>query len=305
MKSVTAGAACVLLLWSPSAAGASGETDEPITRVTVNQVRIDAVVTDSKGNLVRDVPSDDFQVFQDGKRQAPIHVQYVAGAPPSAPAGNHELKASEVKRTIVILLDDEDMSFASFHFSRRATQQYLDQAMQPGDLVAVLRTTETSSYLNPFTSDPAAVRLTIAQMRYHAPFITWDMATIPLLRSVLSALDRMPGRKSLIVFSDHMSMPMSTEGPDAYRRLADSALRSAVRIYGIGSRGLSTGGPISGASRAPQGADASVSRSHDARQGSGVPLSTARTSRLGDLDGLRFLAEETGGLMMANNVSVS
>jgi hypothetical protein len=55
-------------MWIPSAAGASTQADEPITRVTVKQVRIDAVVTDSKGNLIPDLPNDDFEVFQDGKR---------------------------------------------------------------------------------------------------------------------------------------------------------------------------------------------------------------------------------------------
>jgi hypothetical protein len=66
---------------------------ERITRVTVNQVRIDAVVTDSKGNAVRGLSSEDFEVVQDAKRQKPIRVEYVAG-PEAAPSPKRELQAS-------------------------------------------------------------------------------------------------------------------------------------------------------------------------------------------------------------------
>jgi VWFA-related protein len=237
----------ILVLLHASAAFPQ-EADAPITRVTVNEVRIDAVVTDAKGHAVRNLQSDDFEVFQDGKRQKPIHMQYVDRLPSASPAPrSRELQASDVQRTMVILLDDSNMSLTSFVHSRRAMQQYLAAAMQPGDLVAILRTTQTSSYLNPFMSDAAAVRLAIDQMRYRPPAIT-PVAFRPiywLLQSTITALGRMPGRKSLVILSDAMTIaPNSPQPFEVYRRWADTALRASVRIYGIDARGLSSTMPI-------------------------------------------------------------
>jgi VWFA-related protein len=280
---------------------------EPITRVTVNQVRIDAVVTDSRGNLVPSLTTADFQVFQDGKPQSPITVQYVAESTttPSRPA--RELQAADVRRTIVVILDDADMSFASFNYARKAIQQTLEKAVQRGDLVAILRTTESSSFRDQLFSDPAALRLTIDQLHYRLPFpIPIGYGPVfGLLRSTINALNRMPGRKSVVLFSDHMPPMAST---DIYRSLADSALRSAVIVYGIDSLGLSTESRVLGMprsntaeSRAPSGPSPFSRRNPnlDPPYPANYPNSTPR--ELGNLDGLRFLAEETGGLMLENN----
>ena len=38
-------------------------------RVEVNYVEVDAVVTDAQGNPVSDLTKDDFELFEDGRRQ--------------------------------------------------------------------------------------------------------------------------------------------------------------------------------------------------------------------------------------------
>lgn len=53
-----------------TAVAASQAPQHPSTfRVAVDVVAIDAVVTDRKGEAVRDLTAADFEVFQDGKRQ--------------------------------------------------------------------------------------------------------------------------------------------------------------------------------------------------------------------------------------------
>ena len=55
---------------------------EPILRVSVTLVQVDAVVTDAKGKPVPDLTSDDFELLQDGRRQKITNFSYVGDAPP-------------------------------------------------------------------------------------------------------------------------------------------------------------------------------------------------------------------------------
>src|ERR1700733_14983012 len=130
------------------------------------------------------------------------------------------------------------MWFESFYRTQRALKQYLEKVMEPADLVAILRTSQSSSFLDQFTSDPARVRASIDQMHWHAPLalqtIYWPV--IPTLRSVVKGLERMPGRKSVIVFSYGLEIRLNTT--NTFREIAGSAARASVRIYGIDPGGL-------------------------------------------------------------------
>src|ERR671923_3064050 len=53
-------------------ASSSAQQQRSVTfRTDVNFVEIHAIVTDERGNLVRDLSKDDFEVFEDGKPQTP------------------------------------------------------------------------------------------------------------------------------------------------------------------------------------------------------------------------------------------
>src|SRR5438270_266010 len=67
---------------------AAQEPQTPKFRVAVDAVRIDAVVTDKDGNIIRDLTADDFEIQQDGKAQKVTFAQFVpvAAAPEERPA---------------------------------------------------------------------------------------------------------------------------------------------------------------------------------------------------------------------------
>jgi VWFA-related protein len=100
---------------------AAQEPQTPRFRVAVDGVRIDAVVTDRKNNVVRDLRADDFEILQDGKPQPVTFAQFVPVSPgarpsrsPSAatPAGAAPLSLSDDgRRTFVIVVDDLGLSF--------------------------------------------------------------------------------------------------------------------------------------------------------------------------------------------------
>src|SRR5881394_1366413 len=65
-------AAGVVVSAGQSPAGGQAPTGQqpPTFRVAVDYVEVDALVTDARGNYVRDLKKEDFQVFEDGKPQA-------------------------------------------------------------------------------------------------------------------------------------------------------------------------------------------------------------------------------------------
>src|ERR1700732_3281542 len=127
------------------AAALAQNAPETVIRINVNLVQVDAVVTDSKGKPVTDLQAQDFEILQDGKSQAITNFSYITtrpggtrtvtappakqprGAPPPPPA---VLKASSIKRTIALVVDDLGLSFESTAQIRRSLKKFVDEDMQ-------------------------------------------------------------------------------------------------------------------------------------------------------------------------------
>src|SRR5260221_10656332 len=167
--------------WGPAPAQES--PDMPVLRVTVNLVQVDAVVTDSKGKQVTNLTADDFEDLQDGKRQKITKFSYISTAAPtpapiapvpsgpairSAPAPPPvRLRPSQVRRTIALVVDDLGLSFESTAQIRSALKKFVDQQMQPGDLVAIIRTGAGMGALQQFTSDKRQLYAAIERVKYN------------------------------------------------------------------------------------------------------------------------------------------
>lgn len=91
-----------------------------VVRISVELVQVDAIVTDSKGRHVTDLQASDFEIFEDGRRQELTNFAYELLAPesdagPSAEATtlrSRGLRPDDVRRTIAIVVNDIDLSFA-------------------------------------------------------------------------------------------------------------------------------------------------------------------------------------------------
>ena len=152
----------------------------PRFRVSVDVVRIDAVVTDRDGRIVSDLTADDFDVFQDGKRQKVTFAQFVpvlssagpaAAVPPASPGAPVEaapLAAREkIQRTIAIVVDDLGLSWESLHYAKRALHAFVDRDLRPSDLVAIVRTGGAMGGLQPFTIDKRVLHTAIDALRWN------------------------------------------------------------------------------------------------------------------------------------------
>src|SRR5437016_10658813 len=147
------------------------QNPDNVIRITVNLVQVDAVVTDSKDKPVTNLKKEDFILLQDGKPQTITNFTYVntrdasvrtistpkpqsKGAPslrpPPPPRG---LKPTQIRRTVALVVDDLGLSFESIARIRGSLKKFVDQEMQPDDLVAVVRTGAGMGALQQFTSD--------------------------------------------------------------------------------------------------------------------------------------------------------
>ena len=342
-----------LLLLVPSYAQKPESAQNPVFRVSSTLVQIDAVVTDAKGNQIPDLTANDFELYADGVPQPITHFSYVSISLPAnqtAPAKDSaknpllaappamSIRREEVRRTMVLMVDDLNLSFESLARVRFSLLKFVDEQMQPGDLVAVCRTGSGTSAFQQFTSDRRLAHAVINGLRwnpngrygisffeplspdphrYVAPAQT-GLQTVDLgskqgspgmmqqldhLRQntlaggalgaidyVVQALRDMPGRKSVILFSDGLVIDSSDDFTlNALHRLVDRANRSGTVIYTMQGAGLQTLQP-GAADNLDLNMIRHISEIEDRRGGK---LFAAQS-------GLEYLSQLTGGLAYFN-----
>ncbi len=115
---------------------------DPVIRVSVDLVQVDATVTDGEGRHVTDLQTSDFEVLEDGKPQRITHFSFVpAGRLPGGPRAvatrlgerptgasptptQPLLKAEEVTRSVVLMADDLGISFGDMPRIKSAMNDY-------------------------------------------------------------------------------------------------------------------------------------------------------------------------------------
>src|SRR5829696_5863949 len=160
----------------------AGSDEDDVVRITTNLVQFDAVVTDKQGRHVADLRPEEFEVYLDGKRQEITNFAFVAGEPeagraaappvrkdkaaPPPPLPPVPLRAGQVRRTIALVADDLGTSFQDIAGVRRALKKFVDEQMQPGDLVAVMQTGRGLGALQQFTTDKQLLHRAIERVRW-------------------------------------------------------------------------------------------------------------------------------------------
>jgi VWFA-related protein len=77
------------------------------------------------------------------------------------------LTPGSIRRTIAIVVDDLNMSFGSVYYARRALRRFVEQQMQPGDLVAIIRTAGSVGALQQFTSNKQLLLAAIDSIKWN------------------------------------------------------------------------------------------------------------------------------------------
>jgi VWFA-related protein len=254
----------------------AGKTEEDFTiRIGVEEVRLDVVVLDKKGHQITNLTAKDFEIYQDDVPMEVSACNYItdqadASQQPSVspkaskiapPVSNLLLVREKVRRVIAFVVDDLSMGFESMQYARTALKKYVENEMQPGDLVAILRTSRGASALQMFFSDKKQLLAMIETVRW-GKNVGWDLdpenmymifdGQLSTLRYCIRALKDMPGRKALILMTSQSTLQTNwTDGvqnpntvsydqmyANSYNKMADDALRSGVVIHTMDMKGL-------------------------------------------------------------------
>lgn len=158
------------------------QKDDDVVRISVTLVQVDATVTDKNGKPVTDLSSSDFEIYEDGRKQHITNFSFVGARPesvptpaqpeartkaPLAPGPPTRLRPDQVRRTIALVVDDLGLSFESVGAVRDALKKFVDQQMQPGDLVAIIRTGAGMGALQQFTADKRQLYAAIERVRWN------------------------------------------------------------------------------------------------------------------------------------------
>ncbi len=299
-------------------------------RVAVEEVRLDAVVLDRRGRPVTDLTAEDFEIYQDGKLQKILSCVYITNqadesASPALPGIETRrdillpapiLEREDVRRVLLFVIDDVSMSFENLHHARMSMKRFVERQMQPGDLVAIMRTGYGNSALQMFLSDKQQLleRIDTVGWSSNAGFTLvqedFGMDTrenlfdsqLAALNYSVGALQDLPGRKTILMLSAQPTLPRELAKSaeelfdhnfendyyymyiEKFNQLADDALRAGVVVHFMDIRGLEAPFPD-----APEGTTP-------------FPGGGTTFASLSDraTDGLNPLPAKTGGIFLEN-----
>ena len=267
-------------------AGQPAPPELPTFRVAVDVVSVDVVVADRDGRIMRDLAAADFEVFQDGKQQRVTAAQFVPvgvggdagatqarsgpGSPPSvtepSPIQTRPVAREQVRRTIVLVVDDLGLSSQGMGPLLPALRRFVDSELQPTDVMAIVRTGASNGLVQSLTNDRGALHAAIDALRYNvlsrmSPWTGGDVVqlgtsppkldrperplssaySVAALSLIVQAARDLPGRKTVIFASEGLQMT-DPRVHDALDRVFDQSARSGVVLYAIDCTGLQTGG---------------------------------------------------------------
>ena len=295
--------------------------DQPIFRLSVSLVQLDVVVTDHHGRHVTTLGPDDFVVYQDGRPQQVTAVSYVDSAEDWVDTSNlpplpiESLRPRDARRTMAIVVDDQRMSLDSLAHARYGLGKFAQREFRAGDL-AVLVTTSGSGHAPVQTFSPLVLKAAIARLGYSLWGVrgasaldpvtdvrdlsdgfegfqerTFAVSSLERVNAVIDVLKGLPGRKSVTLVSEGFSVfGFGMDNlliRDYLRRLVDHANRAGVVVYALDPRGLVVTGISAADSVNP------------ARSGQVAMMRSAALRE--SQDGLKYLAEETGGFAVVDS----
>jgi VWFA-related protein len=322
-RSVIASAVCVgmvaagvtLVAQAPRSPAASPPPETPRLRISTTLVEIDAVVTDRQGRHITNLQPEDFELLQDGRPQKISSVRYVSTDARGPASGADD----DVRRTVAIVIDSLNMSFASMAYTRQALLRFVDTQIEPGDRVAVVNVDHDGGRWEDFSGNIPALRKKIEALRYSVmssqqmPFgrmmgspaydpreEAFTVGTLGTVNQLVRGMKELPGRKAVVLATDGFSiLERGSFRPDglltlrprvtqAIKQLADDANRSFVVLHAVDTRRLA---PIDIATAMFNFAEGGINVNQDA---------FSRAANF-EGDGPALVAQLGGGLYLRNS----
>ncbi len=216
-----------------------------VLKVETNVVLVDAVVTDKKGNYVRDLKQKDFKVWEDNKEQQIKSFSFEAD--PASPLNNQP-------RYLVLFFDNSTMNFGEQAQARKAAASFIDGNAGPNRQMAIVNYSGSLQIAQNFTSDVERLKAIVEGTKIAAGPSPNDRSggslgraaanfgarnVVLAIRDLAKNLSTIPGRKSLVLLT--AGFRVSQELLTDVTATIDVCNRSNVAIYPIDVRGLVAG----------------------------------------------------------------
>ncbi len=231
---------------------ATGADDAEVIRAETRLVLVDTVVTDKKGEYVRDLAQKDFKVWEDGKEQAVTSFSFEESTNSTNPQ----------PRYLVLFFDNSTMDMGDQARAREAAAKFIDANAGPGHLIAIADFGGTVHISQNFTADAERLKQVVAGIQGSAvspnaqpPVMLASMGSPSIgpslsnaeaefgvqtvllaLRNLAKGLSTVPGRKSLVMLTS--GFKMNPEYESELTAAIDTCNRANVAVYPIDVRGL-------------------------------------------------------------------
>src|SRR3984893_9427197 len=246
-------------------------------------VLVDAVVTDKKGNYIKDLSEKDFKIYEDNKEQ---HVASFSSGADTA------VQAKGQKHYLILFFDNASMAAPDQIQARGAAAKFVQANAGPDRMMAVVDFGGRLRVVQNFTANGDALTAAVKGVKYSSVDSNASAATNPLapvtvastglsslsnaeadfgartmllaVRSLAKTLRTVPGRKMLVLFS--AGFALTPENESELTATIDACNKANVAIYSLDVRGLVTGGPRGGSARNNTGGQGTGSQGRDAAQ---------------------------------------
>jgi len=170
------------------------EPQEEVLRITTNLVQTDAVITDKSDQLIKDLKLEDFELYDNGKKQEIKFLEFVGvnsdkrvegEAPPPPKNVNIDVpsagvSAADLKRVVAFVVDDLTIPNEDLGRVRDLLRNFVNNQMQQGDLVAIVRVIGNSDLLSQYSADKQTILRAIDALTPQThPFSTYSPGFSP------------------------------------------------------------------------------------------------------------------------------
>ncbi|HVE58211.1 MAG TPA: VWA domain-containing protein [Pyrinomonadaceae bacterium] len=156
--------------------------DKDSIKISTTLIQVDVTVTDKDGKIVTDLKPEDFEVYENGKKQTITNFSFISVNKPAekinpqpvkpdknaVPIPPVRLKSEQVRRTYALVVDDLGLNFGNVYWVQQSLRKFINEQMQEGDLVAIVRTGSGIGALQSFTSDKRQLLAGIDKIKWNS-----------------------------------------------------------------------------------------------------------------------------------------
>ena len=246
----------------------------PVIKTESRIVLVDAVVTDKKGNYIRDVQQQEFKVYEDNKEQAITSFSF--GSDPG-------VQEKGQKRYMVLFFDNSSMDKADQIQARKAAGTFIEKTAGPDRMMAIAEFGGSLMIKQNFTANAEQLKAAVsgvqtpyletnpdpnlqsAMVASTAPFSLNNAASdlgarsmLLAIRSLAKGLRAVPGRKMLVLFS--AGFPLDAERLSELTATIDACNKANIAVYSLDVRGSGGGVPAGAAVNGPEWSESQADR---------------------------------------------